>query len=147
MMMGIIKASRDVRKYFSFVNCKKNKTGMPHYHLTNTRKWKSLCILSVTLALFLLAQNGTLLLHRQPDSSERHHTFPITRGHVIALYPDNTPSLLAGARRHLGISNMTVFRAINGSEAMDMGGVEISLYTQYLMLSGLSPLKFQKFYS
>ena len=121
---------------------------MPHYLLTNACKLKGLGFLCAALLLSLLAQNGTLLLlHGQPESPEYHHAFPITRGHVIALYPENTRSLLADARRHLGISNMSVFRAINGSEAMDMGGVEISLYTQYLMLSGLSPFKFRKFYS
>jgi hypothetical protein len=113
---------------------------MPPYLLTNTCKWKGLGFLCVALVLSLLAQNGTLLLYRQPESPEHHHVFPITRGHVIALYPENTPSLLADARRHLGISNMSVFRAINGSEAMGMGGVEISLYTQYLMLSGFSAI-------
>jgi hypothetical protein len=134
-MMRIIKAVH----MCTYLSCLK-KTDMHHNLLTNTCKWKGLGFLCVALALSLLAQNGTLLLHhRHSESPEHHHSFPITRGHVIALYPESTPSLLADAGRHLGISNMSVFRAINGSEAMDMGGVEISLYTQYLMLSGFQP--------
>ena len=70
------------------------------------------------------------------------HAFPITRGHIITLHPEAALSLLTAAQQFLQIQNMTIFHAINGSQAVhsDAAANSVSLYTQYLMLSGPSPL-------
>jgi hypothetical protein len=65
------------------------------------------------------------------------HTFEITRGYIITLNADAADPLMSAAKRYLHISDMGIFNAVNGSQAMESGAMNnLSLYTQYLMISG-----------
>jgi hypothetical protein len=63
-----------------------------------------------------------------------HNAFDITRGYIIALRPSSAKLLLDTARHFLSIPDMSVFHGVNGSQALETGN--LSLYTQYLMISG-----------
>jgi GR25 family glycosyltransferase involved in LPS biosynthesis len=86
----------------------------------------------ITLIILLLCFGHFYI---QPNEREivKKHGFEITRGHVIAMYHEQT-DLVSSLGYYLGISNVTIFDAINGSHVKSSD--VISLYTQYLMLSG-----------
>ena len=67
------------------------------------------------------------------------HSFNISRAYVISLYTDTlAPHELAASIRHyLHIQDTRVFPAINGTSAIESGGLDqLTLYTRYLMLAG-----------
>ena len=83
-----------------------------------------------------------LLLWAAPNDHEDmmqfpKHTFQITRGYIITLNADKADPLLSAAKRYLHILDMEIFNAVNGSRAIESGAMNnLSLYTQYLMISG-----------
>jgi hypothetical protein len=97
------------------------------------------CMLINFEMLMNIVTQGTEQSNRQSNKYMKH-SFAITRGHIITLHPSEALPLLKSAQQYLHIENMTVFHAINGSQAVQSTAVakDVSLYTQYLMLSGLS---------
>ncbi len=72
------------------------------------------------------------------EKSPPKHSFNISRALIISLYPENMGSLVTSIQHYLHIPYTTVFRAVNGSQAIHSGALrDLSLYTQYLMLSGI----------
>ena len=91
-----------------------------------------LAIVTLTISLEFFG----VMSHYNNDRMEEQipkHSFDITRGYAITLYPDTIKPLLVSAKRYLRIPEMNVFHAINGSSAAT---TNISLYTHYLMMTG-----------
>lgn len=104
--------------------------------------------LSVLSIIFLMCAMPTIMIfdseisnNKNNNSNNRHqnndipkHSFDITKGFIIALYPNTIKPLLASAQSYLHIPVVDVFHAINGSVAMTKSDAKsLSLYTQYLM--------------
>lgn len=60
------------------------------------------------------------------------HALTVQRGFVISLDPHSTAATAIHASRFLGIPNVSVFHAINGTAALELRP-PLSLYTQYLL--------------
>ena len=54
-------------------------------------------------------------------------------GYVIALHPPSAWLTAQSAARYLGIPNVTVVQAINGTEALAQAEGDLALYTRYLL--------------
>ena len=102
-------------------------------------------MITVRIVLFFILVGAMLVLWWDLDAihksnaqpPHRHNAFDITRGYIIALRPGSAKQLLDTVAHFLRIPDVSVFRAVNGSQALESGN--LSLYTQYLMISGPLP--------
>ena len=68
----------------------------------------------------------------------KKHSFNIQRAYIISLYPESMGELVSSIQHFLQIPNETIVQAVNGSHAIFSGALhDLSLYTQYLMFSGI----------
>lgn len=69
------------------------------------------------------------------------HNFKIDRGYIISLDPQKSVDTIYQANHFINIQNVTIFKGINGTQAVYESNEFdhlLSLYTQYVMLTGRS---------
>lgn len=99
----------------------------------------ALSLLFLDFELFFLGQ-GEL---DSSSAAKNRHLFNISRGFVISLNPEDSLDIVEQAKTFIYLPNVTVFRGINGSQALEQTsraeeGEMVALYTRYVMMMGRS---------